>query len=344
MGVRVFVFVLFVCLFLFLSFCLGRRLFKALMKEVRASQHHAFSEGTHSNMRSQFRSFFGFCVFFNRSPLPASLDTVCGFVQFLSRSLRPTSIRNYLSGVKMLHILLGFEYPFTGSIILRLVLRGIARSHPCTPRRAPPMTPEILLAVFHVLDHQDSLECATFACGLFSFFTMSRIGSLLPKTSSTPHRHFLTRSRVTACDAGIILTFLHTKTIQFGQRLLHLPLLRSDSPLCPVAAFAHASALMGDPSPIPAFTYRKQDGTIAPLTAAVFISTFRSLLTRMGRADSSSFRGHSFRRGGASYAFNSGVPGEIVQVCGDWKSDAYKSSMSSRIAIAKRLVSSLPPF
>ena len=39
----------------------------------------------------------------------------------------------------MLHILLGFEYPFTGSIILRLVLRGIARSHPCTLRRAPPM-------------------------------------------------------------------------------------------------------------------------------------------------------------------------------------------------------------
>lgn len=31
-----------------------------------------------------------------------------------------------------------------------------------------------------------------------------------------------------------------------------------------------------------------------------------------------------FCRGGATYAFRSGVPGELIQVMGDWKSDAYK--------------------
>ena len=36
------------------------------------------------------------------------------------------------------------------------------------------------------------------------------------------------------------------------------------------------------------------------------------------------FTGHSFRRGGATWAFDTGVPGELIQICGDWASDAYK--------------------
>ena len=53
-----------------------------------------------------------------------------------------------------------------------------------------------------------------------------------------------------------------------------------------------------------------------------------------------------FRRGGASWAFNNGVPGELIQVMGDWKSDAYKVylefSLSSKVAIAERLIHNLP--
>ena len=33
---------------------------------------------------------------------------------------------------------------------------------------------------------------------------------------------------------------------------------------------------------------------------------------------------HSFRRGSASWAFEAGLPGEIIQSLGDWRSDAYK--------------------
>ena len=31
---------------------------------------------------------------------------------------------------------------------------------------------------------------------------------------------------------------------------------------------------------------------------------------------------HSFRRGGASYAFQAGIPLELIKVLGDWKSNA----------------------
>ena len=318
------------------------------MKEVRVSQRHAFSSGTHSNLRSQFRSYFGFCVYFKRTPLPANLDTICGYAQFLSRSLKSTSISNYLSGVKMLHILLGYEYVFTGNGILRLVLRGISRLNPHFPDRAPPMTPEILLKLFRTLDHQNSLECSVFACGLLLFFTMSRLGSILPAHKKVPQHKFLTISRVNLCSVGLLVTLAHTKTIQFGERMLHIPLIRTDSPLCPVAAFAHAQTLARNTSLVHAFSFREADGSVSMLLASLFVTTIRSLLSRAGVADAHSYRGHSFRRGGASWAFNSGVPGELIQVCGDWKSEAYKVylefSMASKVTIAQQISRYLPSF
>ena len=49
----------------------------------------------------------------------------------------------------------------------------------------------------------------------------------------------------------------------------------------------------------------------------------------MGRAgfDAASFSGHSFRRGGASFAVQDGVLGELIKVVGDWTSDAYYKYM-----------------
>ena len=97
------------------------------MGEVKRSREHAYARGTFSNLNTQFRSYFGFCVYFERDPLPASFRTVSGYVQFLSRTLKPQSIRNYLSGVKMLHIFLGYEYKFSDDFHLQLVFRGIDR-------------------------------------------------------------------------------------------------------------------------------------------------------------------------------------------------------------------------
>ena len=144
---------LFYCLFALLItyISLGAaRAFDALLKQSRRSQRPAFTEGSHSNLRTQFRSYFAFCVYYERQPLPADLDTVRAYAQFLSRSVQHNTILNYLSGLKMLHILLGFSYPFTGHAILRLLLRGLHRLHPYTPNRAPPINPGIVSLYFIV--------------------------------------------------------------------------------------------------------------------------------------------------------------------------------------------------
>ena len=61
-----------------------------------------------------------------------------------------------------------------------------------------------------------------------------------------------------------------------------------------------------------------------------------------GVTDAALFTGHSFRRGGATWAFQAGIPGELIQICGDWASDAYKRylefSMDDKLNLAAQFV------
>ena len=53
-----------------------------------------------------------------------------------------------------------------------------------------------------------------------------------------------------------------------------------------------------------------------------FVTVLRSTVNGLG-LHSASFSGHSFRWGGTTSAFRAQVPGEIIQLEGDWASDAY---------------------
>ena len=245
------------------------------MQEVRSTRLHAFAKGTYSNLRTQFRSYFGFCVYFHRTPLPAGIDTVCGYAQFLSRSMKPPSIRNYLSGVKMMHIFLGYEYTISEDFHMHLTIRGIERIVQHVPLRAKPITPAISKAIHHTSHSFSTLEWSVFACGLFLFFTMARIGSILPASHRTPTHHFLTRDRVNFSREGILITLLHTKTIQFGERRLHIPLPQTNSALCPVAAYSASMTRVQHPNSTPAFVY-SQGGKLRWLTSTIFIDIFAS--------------------------------------------------------------------
>ena len=316
------------------------------MLDVQVSKRHAYAKGTYSNLNTQFRTYFAYCIYFQRKPLPASSNTICGYVQFLSRAIKPPSIRNYLSGVRTLHSLTGHIYQFSDDFHLQLLLRGISRLNPHVPRRAIPITPDILRQIYYHMDHDNSLHRAVWVCCLILFFTMTRLGSILPgATKAVDTRSFLTSDRLLFCREGLLVTLLQTKTIQFGRRRLHIPLLQLNSILCPVRAFSRHLALLPTSNYLPAFVY-VQAGEIKWLTKDIFISCVREIASLAGHVDADSFTGHSFRRGGATWAFQAGVPGELIQICGDWVSDAYKRylefSMGSRISLAALFCRSLP--
>ena len=67
-----------------------------------------------------------------------------------------------------------------------------------------------------------------------------------------------------------------------------------------------------------------------------------------GVEDASLLTGHSFRRGGATWAFQAGLPGELIQISGDWASDAYKQylefTITNKITLAVLFSKNLPRF
>ena len=126
----------------FLRFTLSRT--SATSSGSHHSQRSAYSCWTYGNLRTQFKTFFLSCFYFKLTPVPAVLTTLCIYVQFLSRPLTLPSIRNYLRGVKLLHLFSGADSPFTKDFIFSPTLRGIARNALHTHRRAPPVSPSLL--------------------------------------------------------------------------------------------------------------------------------------------------------------------------------------------------------
>ena len=174
---------------------------------------------------------------------------------------------------------------------------------------------------------------------------MARLGSILPSGYKSQLHTILTRNRVNFSKEGLVITLLHTKTIQFGRRRLHIPLIRNQSFLCPVQAYEQLLVRSEGDWEGPAFVFLEK-GKIHWLTRSIFIKTFRAVLRSGGVKDAAAFTGHSFRRGGATWAFQAGIPGELIQICGDWVSDAYKRylefSMKDKLYLAAQLVRHLP--
>lgn len=119
-----------------------------------------------------------------------------------------------------------------------------------------------------------------------------------------------------------------SETIQYRNRTLLVPVLRVEhSKLCPLSEVVHAFKLAGvlrstEHDLGPAFTYQK-NGALTPLTYSVFTDKLKLSLNKCG-IDNTKYSGHSFRRGGATFAQSCGVPGTYIKLQGDWRSNAYE--------------------
>ena len=77
----------------------------------------------------------------------------------------------------------------------------------------------------------------------------------------------------------------------------------------------------------PAFGIRSRSSSLVPVTYRQLQGKIKSLMAKTGRAPEL-YSSHSFRRGGCSWAFKSGVPTDLIQQHGDWLSDCYKAYLT----------------
>ena len=175
--------------------------------------------------------------------------------------------------------------------------------------------------------------------GFFSFFRKSNL--LIPSTEKFDPKKHLCRSDVQFLPSGAILLVRWSKTIQFRQRILQIPLPHiSKSPFCPSSALLICMRMVTVTSAhYPLFCYPSPSGP-KPITHAVFTSYLRQCLKKLG-IDPSLYSGHSLRRGGASYALQCGLPADLIKLQGDWSSNAYERYLDPTLSLRLQVASTL---
>ena len=130
----------------------------------------------------------------------------------------------------------------------------------------------------------------------------------------------LPRSAFVFYSWGGVITVKKSKTIQFSERELYVPIYRVQDPvLCAVTwlerHFAEVPAGAEDPA------FLVSDGNkYVPLKYSAFQSILKFLASSAslppGRISS-----HGLRRGGATYLALLGIPLDVIKETGDWRSD-----------------------
>ena len=316
-----------------------------MRKEARRSKRAAFSDGTNKNLLWQWKLFIMFCIYFKFKLLPASIECLCLYAQFLSRSMKSAnSVRNYIGGVHTLHLLCEVPYSGKGNVELKLTLRGIARLKPHMQRQAAPLSPNILLRMRQFLDLETVVDCTMWALMLLAFFTMSRKSNLVVTGSNMfdPSKQ-LCRSDIQVGSKGLLVTYRWSKTNQFGQRVHVVPIIAMPgSPLCPVTAYRAMLELCPGNPVDPAFFIKGATGPHSkkPVSYYLLQKYIKTGVARLG-LDPALFSSHSLRRAGASWAFQAQVPSELIKSHGDWASQAYLRyldfTLSERLVVAERM-------
>lgn len=313
--------------------------------KIQQFNRAAFSSNTIRTYEVHRKSYMKFCSLMGYVPVPAPTEVICRYVAWLSEKLCYGSIKQYLNIIRIMHLELGYKNPLLEDFKLTSVLRGVRRTLGDSVTRKEPITPNMLTAVLRALNLDNLRDSAIWAAATVAFFGMLRRSNVTPASVALfdPSRH-LRRKDVVLLKECVQVTIRWSKTNQFRNRVLTLPLPRiAGHPLCPFSAVARHFELTRFAADVgPAFVTNS-----GPLVTDEFIKTIKQVLTQQGY-DASSISGHSFRRGGATFAFQCGVPTLSIKHMGDWVSDCYQiytldstSSLSRHYQEIARSVSQL---
>ena len=120
------------------------------MRDARNYKRSAYAEGTKKTYRSQLKSYFKFCLEFDRCPIPVEQSTLIAYVSHLAGRISPSSIPGYLNVVRLLHMEAGLSNPLDQNWELLLLKRGINRQKGKPPVQKLPLTLSILRQIFQL--------------------------------------------------------------------------------------------------------------------------------------------------------------------------------------------------
>ena len=250
------------------------------------------------------------------------------YIAFLARTNAYSGVKLALNGVRTIYESRGHTNPLAGCWAIAHQLSGLKRLKPPGTHQKKPITPQMLLWLVEATDPTNTAHVAFTTAALVAFFAFLRKSNVTTgKQRATDEIQPLTAENVwidfTTYTLWIKLTC--TKTIQFGERVLFIPILGiRDHKLDPVWWMRRHLALSGARAPTQTiFAHQPSPrGPWTNLTYRDFTARLKNVLLAKG-CDPASYSAHSFRRGGATYAAQCGARPEMIKALGDWRSSAY---------------------
>ena len=194
------------------------------------------------------------------------------------------------------------------------------------------------------LKYQSAVIWGLFCTAFFSFLCKSNF-TVTSARCFNPTRH-LARQDIKFTTTGAVLRICLTKTLQHKEGLLLIPLPNiPGSALCPISIIVHFFALVPAPPSAP-LCCLSSASSYCPITFSTFTACLKRLISKIG-LDPAIYSPHSFRRGNATFAFQSGVPEHLIKLHGDWRSDAFRAyvalPLTSRTQVAYIMAARLLP-
>lgn len=162
--------------FLFLG---SARVYKELAEEVVLYPNQTFATSTKRTYTTHRDTFLKFCACMNLPPVPASSNTICLYAAFLARTLKFSSIKQYLGIIGLMHKEFGLPNPLRGNWHVSSLLTGVKRVLGNAPQEKLPITFDVLRKVHNVLNLSCSVDSSFWAICLVAFFGIFRKSHLL---------------------------------------------------------------------------------------------------------------------------------------------------------------------
>lgn len=309
-----------------------------LDSEVAALKANTLAVGTKKAYASYLQAYLSFCKAADLPALPATEVNIGRYIAFLNRSKSPTSIPQYLTVIRLLHLEFGLCNPLQDSHHISSLIKATKRLKGDSLYKLTLTVGDLLAMKQHMSLHTPA-DAQLWSIIVTCFFGLLRISNVTaPYTSSWDPVKIVKRKDIWIKDSGCIINIRWSKTIQFKERLFCAALPRLDTPLCPREALLHFLQTAGPiPADAPAWSFMTASNKLSVPTPASIRPRLQSLVVAIGLPPAQ-YNTHSLRRSGASHLLTSGVPLETIKVLGDWRSDSVfkylKPTSSQQLTMA----------
>jgi hypothetical protein len=298
-----------------------------LRKLSTKDRRSTISKSSLKKYKSGFKSFANFCILFSLEFNP-SVQNLCDYVSFASRSISPRSVRAYLVGIRHIFKL---EFPSVHCFTLHQDVKDTMKScmkewSKLVVRKNPLSLKQIESVVSHSSgSHDDRLFLALLGIG---FGGLHRLGEMTVPDSKDLFnaKKIILRSSLQFSTCGNFVQY-------------HLPYSKCDSTFvgAPIIIQSFVNTT-GCPVKLLKSYLRSRDKLFIA-SQELFITSSGSppsrkwFLERFHQHFDKTFSGHSLRSGGATALAQAGATMDYIKSAGRWSSEAFLIYVRGHVAL-----------